>query len=344
MKERFQRVLKSHNAGSLLSINNEQYRQEILQHTVFELYNDLGGYSNGDLTSQLLFPRPQKIEAKIIAKRPGILAGTEEMRFFLAGKWENNGTKVFDTIRLTILQKDGTKIQSGVVLAKLHGSITDILKVERTILNLLQRMSGVATLTRKFTKKTPPSVLITPTRKTLWGLLDKKACVTGGGGTHRLGLYDGILVKDTHLNCYKHNLQKLFWVLIQNFEGLSARFVEIEIENINDGIELAKHYQQYLQKGGCLMPFYLLLDNMQPAAIQEFVRLLKNKRYFNQILLEASGGITLKNIGLYAKSGVDIISVGALTHSAPSLDMALNLGENYVFPHDGACAPPPFPS
>lgn len=324
MKERFQRVLKSHNASSLLSISNEQYCQEILQHTVFELYNDLGGYSNGDVTSQLLFPRPQKIKAKIITKSSGILAGIEEMRFFLAGKWKNNGKKIFDTICLTTLQKDGTKIQSGLVLAKLYGSITDILKVERTILNLLQRMSGVATLTRKFMKKTPSSVLVTPTRKTLWGLLDKKACVIGGGGTHRLGLYDGILVKDTHLSCYKHNLQKLFWILIQNFKGLSARFVEIEIENINDGLELAKYYQQYLQKGGYLMPFYLLLDNMQPLAIQEFVRLLKNKHYFNQILLEASGGINLKNIAEYAKSGVDIISVGALTHSSPSLDMALD--------------------
>lgn len=317
---RIQRAHQSHRFTYALRIDNALYQREILTYTLGPLTADLD--EAGDLTTQQLIPKNQQAKAKIIAKSNGILAGIVELQYFLNGKWSFRGGKPFGKIQLNIHKKDGDRIKKNDTIVTITGSAADILKVERTILNLIQRMSGIATFTHEYVKKVPSNVLITPTRKTQWGLLDKKACMMGGAGTHRLNLSEAILVKDTHVDLLDHNYKKLFEKLTQGKEH--GRFIEIEVETLNNGLKIAELYYQY-QKKLPQIPFWLMLDNMQPVQIKKFIVELKKRKLYDHILLEASGGITLKNVTTYAKTGVDALSIGALTHSAPVVDFSLKI-------------------
>ena len=191
------------------------------------------------------------------------------------------------------------RIEKGDAIIKLVGGIKTILKLERTILNILQRMSGIATQTAHLVKLCP-HVLICPTRKTQWGLLDKKAVTVGGGGTHRLGLYDWILIKDNHLK-------------ISNFEfRILNKFWEIEVKN-----------EKELKKAIALKPDVIMFDNFKPNQIKKLIKILHEKH--PQIIFEASGGINEETIKNYSQTGVDVISLGALTHSTKALDISLDI-------------------
>lgn len=308
---RFLYFVKVHAYSSDLKTGNKTYQEAVFRHTSLMLSEDLG--EDGDITTNALIPPSIKIRAKLVAKQNGVIAGMEELHFFLRKK-----TKV----KLLKPLKDGERIRAGHVLGFLEGNARDILKIERTILNFLQHMCGVATSARAYVEKCGKyQVLVCPTRKTPWGLLDKKACFVGGAGTHRLNLSDAVLVKDTHLDFLGHDFGRLF-------KGLKSakklgRFVEIETESVKEAwkaVELLDELKKYID-----VPCAVMLDNMPARKVAAFVRKLRSSAKYNHILVEASGGITLQNLQSYAKTGVDILSVGAMTHSAPALDVSLKI-------------------
>lgn len=176
-------------------------------------------------------------------------------------------------------------------------------------------MSGVATTTARMVKlarKKNHSILLTPTRKTLWGWLDKRACVLGGGGTHRLSLDDAILIKHNHLKAAGVPLKAFLSKAVTKARG---RFIEVEVTNARDASAAA----EILSRG------IVMFDNCTPALIKKAITQIKRDGFYNKILFEASGGITAKNIQSYAQTGVDILSLGSITHSAPSLDFSMRI-------------------
>jgi nicotinate-nucleotide pyrophosphorylase (carboxylating) len=267
------------------------------------LAEDVG---QGDITTALIVPSETKTEAEIIAKEFGVVAGIEEAKILL----ESLGVKV------EALAADGEKIKPKQVLMKIVGDAQTILSAERTILNMLSRMSGIATTTRKIVEKLEKEKLKTKvacTRKTAPGLLyfDKKAVLVGGGDTHRLHLDDMVLIKDNHIKI-AGNVEK---AVKKAKEKVSlSKKIEVEVTSVNDALTAAK-------AGADIV----MLDNFSPKQIMEVVKLLKKAGLFGKVLLEASGGITAENIIEYASTGVDIISLGEITHSPKALDMSLEI-------------------
>jgi nicotinate-nucleotide pyrophosphorylase (carboxylating) len=319
-KLRSEIVRRTHSQVRFLKITNLVYAQEVFNHTLQALKQDLG--KRGDITTRLLKLEKHKCKAELLSKSKGILAGIQEINFFLTGNFDRK--KLFKKIKLRLLKKDGDAVRPGEKIAEIEGSAGDILKIERTVLNLLQRMSGIATLMHMYTQKAGPDVFICPTRKTPWGLLDKRACVVGGGGTHRLSLADAILIKDTHLDLLQHDLEELFKRISSITKKEKAQFLEIEVEKPHEALTIAKKFRD-LKKKEISLPCLLMFDNMKPDLIKKTITRLKKEKLYPFVLLEASGGINLQNIKKYAESGVDLLSIGALTHSAPALDFSLKI-------------------
>lgn len=311
----------THNAKGFLKISNAAYKQWVFRYTFLELEKDLTPF--GDITTQALFKENFPVSAKIITRESGILAGLEEIKYFLMEADGSFKPRLKQEIKMDSGFFDGAEITENDTVLKLRGGIQDILAVERTILNLLMRMSGVATLTKKFIDLIENfDVLITPTRKTLWGLLDKKAVTLGGGGTHRLNLSDAILVKDTHLD----PINRDFSSAMENLFNLNidTRFIEFEVDNYSEALNLLRLFDEYIKKGFKFIGA-ILLDNMDPEIIGKLISVVKQREIYDKILFEASGGINETNIRKYAETGVDIISMGCLTNAARSLDMSMKL-------------------
>lgn len=292
------------------------YRKWIDQFTIQELKKDVG---KGDLTTSRLFKKPLTRDAYIIFKQPGICAGRAEIDYFLKRYF-------FNKFSLKWFKKDGDFIKENGKFCKIRADLRRILKVERVILNLMGRMSGVATATYKLVKKAKavnPNILITPTRKTLWGLLDKRACVLGGGGTHRLSLDDAVLIKDNHLDALDRNIEKA----INSFFPIKGnpKFIEIEVENADEAFKAAKTFQKIQKKSIIKIPCLIMLDNFSVKSVKKTLKLLQQKNLRRIAGIEVSGGINEKNIGQYVKTGVDIISVGRITHSAEMIDISLKI-------------------
>lgn len=264
------------------------------------LAEDLG---QGDVTSEILIPPELMGRATIAAKAAGILAGTEiAAKVFL---------RVDPPIEFTIISKDGTAVRSGDKIAAVGGKVLSILKAERTALNFLQRLSGVASLTAKYVAETHGlETYIADTRKTTPGLriLEKHAVSMGEGTNHRLHLGDGILIKDNHLAALRAtglSLKDIVARARKNApEGLK---VEVEVTSLNEAREAT-------EAGADI----IMLDNMSPDEMRQVVKSLQGK-----VKIEASGGINLANVRQAALTGVDFISIGALTHSPPALDISL---------------------
>jgi nicotinate-nucleotide pyrophosphorylase (carboxylating) len=266
------------------------------------LREDLGP---GDVTTTPLIPRCQRARGTALAKRPGILAGVEV------------AAKVFRTTDpscgITIEKEDGSWIGEGDALLLVEGSAAPMLMAERAALNFLQRMSGIATETARYVEATKGlRVRIVDTRKTAPGLraLDKYAVKAGGGHNHRFGLYDGVLIKDNHLALLRGMGQPLKEA-IGAIRGKVPHTLKVEVE-----AQDLNQVRESLEAGADA----ILLDNMKVDEIRAAVDLVKGRA-----LLEASGGITLDNVRMIAQTGVDIISVGAITHSAPSLDISFEM-------------------
>jgi nicotinate-nucleotide pyrophosphorylase (carboxylating) len=264
------------------------------------LAEDLG---HGDVTSEILVPPELEGRAIISAKESGIVAGVE-----IAGKVF---CKVDSSISFKVLLKDGTQVRANDKIAEVSGRAISILKAERTALNFLQRLSGIASLAAKYAAETHDlETYIADTRKTTPGLrvLEKHAVHMGGARNHRLHLGDGVLIKDNHLAALRAigmSLKEIVAKAKKNApHGLK---VEVEVDSIQEAIEAA-------EAGADI----IMLDNMPPDDMRKVVQSLKGK-----VKIEASGGINLSNLRQAALTGVDYISIGALTHSPKAMDIGL---------------------
>ena len=265
------------------------------------LKEDIGA---GDITTEFFVPETLHASGRIIAREKAIVAGTEAAAEVFR--------QVDSGIDTQLIRGDGTEVVAGDVIIEVRGLARSILKAERVALNFLQRLCGIATLTRQFVDAIGNhSVKILDTRKTTPGLraLEKAAVVAGSGENHRFGLYDMVLVKDNHL---------------ATFEGLSSladRVRQLRQERPNVRIEVEaddlEQVRAFVEIEGIDV---ILLDNMTTAQIREAVALREDN-----IKFEASGGITLKNVNRIAATGVDYISVGSLTHAARAIDIGLEM-------------------
>jgi nicotinate-nucleotide pyrophosphorylase (carboxylating) len=256
---------------------------------------------SGDITSALL--SSQNIKAKIISRVNGVVAGVD----FARNIFELKGCIV------KVLTKDGYRLKQNQTILQVSGNVKSILSCERTVLNLLSRMSGIATQTnylvsqiKKHSKKTK----LYSTRKTAPGLryFDKEAVIIGGGHRHRMGLDDMIMIKDNHL-LLSNSMEDIIKKARKRY-----KHVEVEVENQRDAILAAN-------SGATIV----MLDNFSPARIKKTITTLQKKKLRNKVKLEVSGGINSKNIVAYAKTNVDRISVGSITNSVIGLDLSLEV-------------------
>jgi len=262
------------------------------------LAEDIG---DGDLTTSCTVAPGASGKGCVIAKEPLVLAGIDIARqVFLT---------VDSGLAITLSKSDGSRAMEGDKLLEMVGDMAAMLMAERTALNFLQRLSGIATLTRAFVEKVAgTSARILDTRKTTPGyrLFEKAAVRAGGGYNHRFGLYDGILIKDNHIAAAGSIQQAVGAARASNRHSLR---IEVEVETLDQLAEA-------IAAGADA----IMLDNMDLTTMAEAVRLTSGKA-----VLEASGGITLDNVREVAATGVDLISVGALTHSARAVDMSMEI-------------------
>jgi nicotinate-nucleotide pyrophosphorylase (carboxylating) len=245
-------------------------------------------------------------QASVVAKQAGIVAGIEEAKIFL----QSLGLEVEASV------SDGKKMRTGEALLRISGDARTLLAAERTLLNLLSRMSGIATATRNVVEKLREANVKTRvacTRKTAPGLLyfDKKAVLIGGGDTHRLHLDDMVLIKDNHIAL--------------------AGSVEKAVEKARKHASFSKKIEAEVTKAEEVLPAVragadiVMLDNFSPKQIEKAMMLLKKEKYYGKVLVEASGGITAENIKRFASTGVDVLSLGEITQSPKALDMSLEV-------------------
>jgi nicotinate-nucleotide pyrophosphorylase (carboxylating) len=277
--------------------------RKILEEKLLRLLaEDLG---QGDLTTALVVPEENTSDAEVIAKEEGVAAGIEEARTLL----ESLGAKVQTFVT------DGDKIKKKQTIMRVSGNTRIILSAERTVLNLVSRMSGIATTTRRLVEKLQKAKLktrIACTRKTAPGLLyfDKKAVWIGGGDTHRLHLDDMILIKDNHIVAAGGLVEAMEKAKKASF----SKKIEIEVTSKKDAVAAAE------AKADIVM-----LDNFNLKQIKDTVRLFAKSGLLGKVLLEASGGITSENVLDFASTGVDIVSLGEITHSPKALNVSLEI-------------------
>ena len=267
------------------------------------LAEDVG---QGDVTTATIVPTGLAAQAKVVAKEAGTVAGVEETTILA----ESLGLNV------TAAVTDGEKVRNGQVIMKISGNARTILSAERTMLNLLSRMSGIATTTRRLTEKLEKAhstAKIAATRKTAPGLLyfDKKAVLVGGGDPHRLHLDDMVLIKDNHI-AMVGSVEEAVKKAKANVSF--SKKIEVEVAKAQDALKAAEAGADVI-----------MLDNFSPKQVNDTVASLKKAGFYGKVLLEVSGGITADNLIDYASTPVDIISLGELTHSVKALDMSLEI-------------------
>jgi nicotinate-nucleotide pyrophosphorylase (carboxylating) len=261
----------------------------------------------GDITTSALLDSKLRAEGRVVCKDNSVIAGIEESLVLL---------ELVDC-QGTARAHDGERVRAGTMILSARGPARALLGVERTLLNLLSHMSGVATATADLVaiaqKESRGGIRVACTRKTLPGLryFEKRAVELGGGDAHRLRLDDAVLIKDNHLelagsvsDCVRKAKQKVSF----------TKKVEVEVTTPNQAVEAAKAEADII-----------LLDNMTPKEVERSVAMLKAKNLRERVLVEASGGIRKENLASYAKTGVDVISVGAITHSAPAIDVSMEI-------------------
>lgn len=260
----------------------------------------------GDVTSNAVIDKDQVAVAEITSKEDGILAGV------------NLAKDIFDYMDIEVIFNldEGSRITKGDLLFYIKGNASDILLAERTVLNLLMHMSGVATFANSYVEIVKDyDVIVAGTRKTApaFAKFDKMALAIGGADTHRFSLDDMILIKDNHIKAVGTPLETL--KKAQKNASFSKK-IEIEVESLDDAVACVKNNADIV-----------MLDNMSPDEVKEVLDALENLNIRQNSLIEVSGGITKDNICDYATLGVDIISVGALTHSSRSLNFSLNFAD-----------------
>jgi nicotinate-nucleotide pyrophosphorylase (carboxylating) len=298
--------------GNELNLKNENYR--VYAETFFEneYREDVGA---GDITSNSVLTKNAPRSAFLVIKTDGVISGLEEVSWFLR-KHE---------LTVTVYTKDGSDVQKGETVLKLEGGQKDILTTERIALNVLQRMSGIATETKRLTCFLKDyNTRVAATRKTLLRYFDKKAVFSGGGLTHRFGLWDSVLIKDNHLEALKQEgLVDYIESAIVNASFFAGQvdFIELEVTGMEDAVKAARKFKELQLKTPCVV----MLDNMKPSEIEQTLKTLRELGLYDDLLFEASGDITSENILEYAKTGIDVVSLGYLTHSVHVLDMSLEM-------------------
>ncbi len=278
------------------------FREEDRRIVALAIEEDLAG---GDVTTEALVPPSLRGRAYFLAKAEGVVAGLEvaELAF----------QQVNASVTLNVLKPDGSRVKPGDRLATVEAPVATILKAERTALNFLQRLSGVATMTSRYVEAVQgANAKVLGTRKTTPGMraFEKYAVRVGGGQNHRMSLSDGILIKDNHLVAAGKQRVTIAEAVRKAREQAKGRLkVEVEVTSLDQAKEA-------LAAGADI----LLLDNMPVPVMREAVSLARGRA-----LTEASGGITLENVRQVAETGVDYISIGALTHSVRALDISLEL-------------------
>lgn len=254
----------------------------------------------GDLTSDACIPVAARATAAIVARAPGIVAGLDVAAYVF--------TEVDPVVVVEPLVSDGARVDAGATLATVAGAARSILTAERTALNLLGRMSGVAGATAALVEAIAGTgAAITDTRKTMPGLraLDKYAVRMGGGRNHRFGLYDAVMIKDNHIAAAGS-----ITAAVEAVRAGVGHTVKVEVE-----VDSLTQLEELLEVGADIV----LLDNMDVATLRRAVEMVGGR-----MVCEASGGVTLETVRTIAETGVDVISAGSITHSAPQLDIALD--------------------
>ncbi len=276
---------------------SQDIKMLILNAVALALREDVG---SGDITADSIIPKNKRTSANIIAKENGVVCGLPVARLVFLSVDRN--------IVFAAKVSDGKAVKKGTILAVVSGPARGILTAERTALNFLQRLSGIATLTDKFVKAAGKKVKILDTRKTTPGLriLDKYAVKIGGGYNHRIGLFDRVLIKSNHI--------AVAGGLTKTVELAKRKNRNIEVET-----KTLAQVREAVEAGVSR----IMLDNMSIDDIKKSVKVIRGSR--KNIEIEVSGGINLNNIRPIAATGADFISVGALTHSAPALDINLKV-------------------
>jgi len=320
MSERRDLFMRAFNAKKDLSFDNPAYERWSRIFTFDTYESDIG---DGDITVHSVLGGIARTGRALVASQgKGVVAGIREASWFL---------RKLD-VAVDVLIDDGERVDPGDTLMSLEGPAELLLRTERTHLNLVQRMSGIATRTAHLIdliKGAGIDCAIAATRKTPWPMLDKRAVVMGGGVSHRLGLEDAILIKENHLaelvsmgvhDPIKEALHRAWEAREQ------VRFIEIETTCRKEVLDAAKCFDS-LQDGAQTIPCVLMLDNFSPAESTAIINELEHEGLKDSILLEGSGNITESNLLEHAATGVDVVSMGALTHSPRALDIhQLNKG------------------
>ena len=247
--------------------------------------------------------------AKIIAKGPGILAGRPVLNHLFFKYCQNS--------HLTWSFSEGEEFKAGDIILTIEADGTEILTIERTAMNLITRMSGIATNTSRW-NETLDQVAIAATRKTLWGVLDKWAVHIGGGMTHRIDRSDAPMIKENDLALSKLSLTEQ----ISN-ATLYSDFIVVEVVSIEHALSVARVWKNSIQKNDKIEPLTLLIDNLGPEGSYDVANQLENEGLRDGLVLEGSGGVQMNELVRWAHSGMDVISSGALTMDSPPIDMTM---------------------
>jgi len=278
--------------------------QKALQHEFRRFLDEDVG--QGDITTDAVVPKGTRVRAKIIVKEPAVVCGINEAKAF----YEMLGANFSERV------KDGDEVATGTVIAEMEGDGRAVLTSERTVLNILMRMSGIATETRRLVnkvKKVNPRVRVAATRKTAPGLrvLDKQAVIVGGGDPHRMRLDDAILIKDNHI-VVTGGISEAVRRAQVSVGG--TKKIEVEAKSLEQAVQAAK-----------MGADIVMLDNMTLKEAEDALKELTAQNLRQKVLIEISGGVTPENIISYAKLGPDIISLGSLTHSTKAVDISLEV-------------------
>lgn len=316
---RQQRIERAFFRGARLTLENPAYRRAVQRLTEALVQDDLAG---GDLTSIVMGVERGRVSATVLAREAGVVAGLEEFCLLYRG----HGVEVTPEMR------DGDVVRPHDQVLRLEGDQGTLLALERVGLNLLQRMSGIASASRCLRERVlqcGSATRVVGTRKTPWGLLDKRALHLGKVGTHRLHLGEAILIKNNHLSLLGGTEEEAVTRAIAKAwsrRGESA-FIEVEVRTLLGARAAAlafREAQEEAQETATAgeYPCILMLDNRKPGEVVAILEMLHRERLWDYTLVEASGRISESNIEEYAAAGVDAISMGSLTHSVRALDLS----------------------
>jgi nicotinate-nucleotide pyrophosphorylase (carboxylating) len=316
--DRIQSVLQYFQRGESLTTSAPLYRESLVRLFEWLIAADRAADDQTTRTLDLHSTTP----AVILSRQAGIVAGLEEVRFLLTQ---------YTHSQVQFYVEDGASIEKDTPILSIIANMGELLPLERTILNVIGRMSGIATRTCDLIGLARQgSALIAGTRKTPWMLLDKKAIYGGGGLTHRLNLNDGVLIKDNHLKSLQHQLSQAslndaITQAIRRTVASSPDSFEIEVEGADQGWVALAAFESTINGNPRHPTMIVMLDNFDPPSAAAFINEARQKPIAERVLFEASGDITDQSISDWAQTGVDVVSLGALTHSVKNFNVSMAL-------------------